>query len=326
MKIAFFDTKPYDKLTFAPLAEKFGYEITFFDERLTPETAAKANGFDATCSFVNDDVKAEAVQTLKDGGVKVMLLRCAGFDSVDLDKAKECGIPVLRVPAYSPDSVAEHAAALLQTVNRKTHLGFNKTRNFNFNIDGLMGIALVGKTAGVIGTGKIGKCSVNILRGFGMKVIAYDAFPDKSSDIEYVDLDELYARSDVITLHCPLFPATKHMINKESIAKMKDGVLLVNSSRGGLINTEDLLVAVKAGKFRGVGLDVCEKEHEYFFEDRSNITDKDPVLNELLQDDRVVLTGHQAFFTEEAMTAIAEVTLNNLKAFIDGAELVNEVK
>lgn len=326
MKIAFFDTKPYDKVTFAPLAEKFGYEITFFTERLTPQTASKAKGFDATCSFVNDEVTAEAVQTLKDCGIKVMLLRCAGFDSVDLNKTKECGIPVLRVPSYSPDSVAEHAIALLQTVNRKTHLGFNRTRQFNFNIDGLMGVALVGKTAGVIGTGKIGKCAVNMLRGFGMKVIAYDAFPDKSSDIEYVTLDEVLAKSDVITLHCPLFPETKHMINKDSIAKMKDGVLLINSSRGGLINTEDLLAAVKAGKFRGVGLDVCEKEHEYFFEDRSDVTDKDPVLNELLQDDRVVMTGHQAFFTVEAMTAIAEVTLNNLKAFIDGAELVHEVK
>ena len=326
MKIAFFDTKPYDKVTFAPLAEKFGYEVTFFPERLTPQTASKAKGFDATCSFVNDEATAEAVQTLKDCCVKVMLLRCAGFDSVDLNKTKECGIPVLRVPSYSPDSVAEHAIALLQTVNRKTHLGFNRTRQFNFNIDGLMGVALVGKTAGVIGTGKIGKCAVNMLRGFGMKVIAYDAFPDKSSDIEYVTLDEVLTKSDVITLHCPLFPETKHMINKDSIAKMKDGVILINSSRGGLINTEDLLAAVKAGKFRGVGLDVCEKEHEYFFEDRSSITDKDPVLNELLQDDRVVMTGHQAFFTIEAMTAIAEVTRNNLKAFAEGAELVNEVK
>ena len=326
MKIAFFDTKPYDKIAFDAVSEKMGYEITYFEERLTPATASKAKGFDATCSFVNDEVTADAVQTLKDGGIKVMLLRCAGFDSVDLAKTKELGIPVLRVPAYSPDSVAEHAIALLQTVNRNTHLGSNRTKEFNFNINGLMGIALVGKTAGVIGTGKIGKCAVNLLRGFGMKVIAYDAFPDKSSDIEYVTLDELYAKSDVITLHCPLFPETKHMINKDSIAKMKDGVLLVNTSRGVLINTEDLLAAVKAGKFRGVGLDVCEKEHEYFYEDRSNITDKDPVLQELLQDNRVVLTGHQAFFTEEALRAIAEVTLGNLKAFVDGAELVNEVK
>ena len=326
MKIAFFDTKPYDKVTFEPLTKEYGYEVTFFEERLTAQSAAKAKGFDATCSFVNDDVNADAVQTLKDGGVKVILLRCAGFDSVDLAKAKECGLPVLRVPSYSPDSVAEHAAALLQTVNRKTHLGFNNTKKFNFNINGLMGVALVGKTAGVVGTGKIGKCSVNILRGFGMKVIAYDAFPDKSSDIEYVTLDELYAKSDVITLHCPLFPETKHMINKDSIAKMKDGVLLVNSSRGGLINTEDLLVAVKAGKFRGVGLDVCEKEHEYFFEDRSDVADKDATLYELLQDDRVVLTGHQAFFTEEAMTAIAQTTLNNFKAFLANEPLVNEVK
>lgn len=326
MKIAFFDTKPYDKETFAPLAKEFGYDITFIEERLTPASASKAKGHDATCSFVNDEVSAQAVQTLKDGGVKVILLRCAGFDSVDLAKAKECGLPVLRVPSYSPESVAEHAIALLQTVNRKTHLGFNNTRKFNFNIDGLMGTMLHGKTAGVVGTGKIGKCAVNILRGFGMKVIAYDAFPDTKSDIEYVTLDELYAKSDVITLHCPLFPATKHMINKESIAKMKDGVILVNSSRGGLINTEELVDAVAAGKFRGVGLDVCEKEHEYFFEDRSDITEKDPTLQKLLAFDNVVLTGHQAFFTEEAMTAIGNVTLNNFKAFLAGEELVNEVK
>lgn len=328
MKIAFFDTKPYDKQTFGPMAEKFGYEVEFFKTRLTAESAHRAQGFDATCSFVNDDVNAEAVQTLKDVGVKVILLRCAGFDSVDLAKAEECGIPVLRVPSYSPESVAEHAIALLQTVNRKAHLAYNNTKKFNFNINGLMGVMLYGKTAGVIGTGKIGKCAINILKGFGMNVIAYDAYPDTKSDIKYVDLDTLYKESDVISLHCPLFPTTKHMINKDSIAKMKDGVILINSSRGGLINTEDLLEAVKLGKFGGVGLDVCEREHEYFFEDRSDLNeqDKDPILRELLSYKTVVLTGHQAFFTIEAMTAIAEVTLNNFKAFVEGKELVNQVK
>lgn len=326
MKIAFFDTKPYDKAAFAPVAEKMGYEVTYIEERLTEESAAKAAGHDATCSFVNDDVNAKALEILKEKGIKVILLRCAGFDSVDLSKAKELGLPVLRVPSYSPESVAEHAAALLQTVNRKTHVGHNRTVKFNFNINGLTGSMLYGKTAGVVGTGKIGKCMVNILRGFGMKVIAYDAFPDTKSDIEYVTLDELFQKSDVISLHCPLFPETKHMVNKDSIAKMKDGVLLVNSSRGGLIKTEDLLEAVEAGKFAGVGLDVCEKEHEYFFEDRSDVTDKDPVLQKLMNNDCVVLTGHQAFFTHEALEAIADVTLNNLKAFEEGKELVNEVK
>lgn len=326
MKIAFFDTKPYDKKTFGPMAEKFGYEVTFIEDRLTPATASKAKGHDATCSFVNDDASAEAVKTLKECGIKAILLRCAGFDSVDLAQAKECGIPVLRVPSYSPESVAEHAAALCQTVNRKTHLGYNRTVNFNFNIDGLMGTMLYGKTVGVVGTGKIGKCAVNIFRGFGMNVIAYDAFPDTKSDIKYVTLDEIWEKSDVISLHCPLFPETKHMVNKDSIAKMKDDVILVNSSRGGLINTEDLVTALENGKFRGVGLDVCEKEHEYFFEDRSDVKDKDKTLEKLLAFDNVVLTGHQAFFTQEAMDAIASVTLNNFKAFLAGEELVNEVK
>lgn len=326
-KIAFFDTKPYDKVTFAPLAEKMGYEITFIEKRLTPATAALAEGHDATCSFVNDEVSAPALEVLKEKGIQVILLRCAGFDSVDLAKAKELGLPVLRVPSYSPTAVAEHAVALLQTVNRKTHLGYNRTVKFNFNIDGLMGTDLRGKTAGVVGTGKIGKIACEILgKGFGMNVIAYDAFPDTNSGLNYVSLDELWEKSDVISLHCPLFPATKHMVNKDSIAKMKDGVLLVNSSRGGLINTEDLIEAVKAGKFAGVGLDVCEKEHEYFFDDHSDDTDKDAVMKELLSLENVVLTGHQAFFTKEATDAIADVTLNNFKAFLAGEELVNEVK
>lgn len=326
-KIAFFDTKPYDKVTFAPLVKEMGYEITFIEKRLTPESAALAEGHDATCSFVNDEVNAAALEILKAKGIQVVLLRCAGFDSVDLAKAKELGLPVLRVPSYSPTAVAEHAVALLQTVNRKTHLGFNRTRQFNFNIDGLMGNDLRGKTAGVVGTGKIGKFTVEILgKGFGMNVIAYDAFPDTSSDIKYVTLDELYAQSDVISLHCPLFPATKHMINKESIAKMKDGVLLVNSSRGGLINTEDLIEGLKNGKFAGVGLDVCEKEHEYFFDDHTSDSVKDATMEELLSFDNVVLTGHQAFFTKEATDAIADITLNNFKSFLAGEPLLNEVK
>lgn len=326
MKIAFFDTKPYDRTIFSQLAQNMGYEINFIEKRLTPESVYLAEGYNATCSFVNDEVSAPVLEKLHAYGIGVVLLRCAGFDSVDLKKAAELGIKVLRVPSYSPAAVAEHAIALLQTVNRKTHLGYNRTTKFNFNINGLMGMVLEGKTAGVIGTGKIGKIAARILKGFGMEVIAFDIFKDLNSGLNYVELDELLARSDVITLHVPLTADNKHMVNKDSIAKMKDGVILINTSRGGLIKTTDLLDAVKAGKFRGVGLDVCEKEHEYFFEDRSNEIMQDDDMLRIAGYNNVVLTGHQAFFTDESMTAIAEVTLNNFKAYLAGEALVNEVK
>lgn len=327
MKIAFFDTKPYDRESFSGLAQEMGYEISFFEERLTPKTVHLAAGHDATCSFVNDEVPASVLESLMSYGIGVVLLRCAGFDSVDLKRAAELGIKVLRVPSYSPTAVAEHAVALLQTVNRKVHLGYSRTTKFNFNINGLMGMDLRGKTAGIIGTGKIGKIAAEILSaGFGMQVLAYDAFPDEKSGLTYVTLDELLQKSDVISLHCPLFPETKHIINKDSIAKMKDGVILVNTARGGLVHTGDLIAALKAGKFRGVGLDVCEKEHEYFFEDHSSEIMQDDELNLLMGFPNVVLTGHQAFFTHEAFAAIAQTTLQNFKDYLDGAPLVNEIK
>ncbi|MBQ7759126.1 2-hydroxyacid dehydrogenase [Anaerotignum sp.] len=325
MKIAFFDTKSYWVDGFAPLAEKYGYEITFIKERLTPATAHMAAGHDATCSFVNDELPAEVVKELKNLGIKVILLRCAGFDSVDLEAAKEAGIPVLRVPAYSPESVAEQGAALLMAVNRMSHHSYARTTKFNFDIAGLTGIALVGKTAGIIGTGKIGQCMINILKGFGMNIIAYDAFPNPNLGLEYVTLDELYARADVISIHCPLMPATRHMINAEAISKMKDGVIFINVARGALVDSEALADALDAGKFRGVGADVCEKEHEYFFENCEN-AEKDPTLARLLANPRFLLSGHQAFLTVDALNAIATVTLDNAKAFLAGAELVNEVK
>lgn len=325
MKIAFFDTKPYDKVTFTPIAKDMGIEIKYFDEKLTKETADLAKGYDASCSFVNDNVTAEAVQTLKDVGVKVILLRCAGFDSIDLEKAKELDMPVLRVPAYSPSSVAEFAVGLLQAVNRKIHIGYNRTQEFNFSIDGLLGRDLRGKTAGVIGTGKIGKVLIEILNGFGMNIIAYDLYPDKSSGIKYVDMDTLYKESDVISLHTPLTPENKHMINKDSIAKMKDDVFLINTARGGLVKTEDLIEALENGKFAGVGLDVCEQEGEYFFEDKSDKPEKDETLKKLLSFDNLILTGHQAFFTKEATDAIAEITLNNFVNYLKDGDVTNEV-
>ena len=328
MKIAFFSTKPYDREAFDPLAEEMGYHIDYFEDRLDSETVSlvKGKGYDATCSFVNDHVDADVVQGLKDSGIKAILLRCAGFDSVDLEKAKELNIPVLRVPAYSPESVAEFAMTLLLAVNRKVHLGYNRTKKFNFEINGLRGSLLKGKTVGVIGTGKIGKSFIDILKGFGMNIIAYDLYPDTKSDIKYVSLDELFSQSDVISLHTPLTPETKHIINSDSIAKMKDGVFLINSARGGLINTEDLIEALAEDKFGGVGLDVCEQEADYFFEDRSDVINKDETLLKLMSFDKLIVTGHQAFFTDESMNAIAHVTLTNLKKFMEDGDLTNQVK
>ncbi|MBQ3568335.1 MAG: 2-hydroxyacid dehydrogenase, partial [Anaerotignum sp.] len=228
-------------------------------------------------------------------------------------------------PAYSPESVAEQGAALLMTINRNTHLGWDRTTKFNFDIAGLTGICLAGKTAGVIGTGKIGQCMINILKGYGMKIVAYDAFPNPNLGLDYVTLDELYAQSDVISIHCPLMPATKHMINAEAISKMKDGVIFINVARGGLVDSEALADALDAGKFRGVGADVCEKEHEYFFENCMD-KEKDPTLARLLANPKFVLSGHQAFLTVDALEQMALITLDNYKAFLAGAELVNEVK
>ena len=326
MKIAFFDTKSYWKDSFAPMAEKYGYEITFFNERLTPATAHLAAGHDATCSFVNDEVPAEVIRELKDLGIKVLLLRCAGFDSVDLAVAKECGLPVLRVPAYSPQSVAEQGAALLMAINRKCHLSYQRTTKFNFDIAGLTGIALYGKTAGIIGTGKIGQCMIDILKGFGMNIIAYDAFPNPNLGLEYVTLDELYARSDVISIHCPLMPATRHMVDKDAFAKMKDGVMIINTGRGQLIHTNALIEGLKNKKIGSAGLDVYEEESEYFYEDQSDKIIDDDTLARLLSFNNVIVTSHQAFFTREALANIASTTLQNIKDFMNHKPLENEVR
>lgn len=327
MKIAFFSAKEYDKKYFEPLSEKLNISITYFKEQLNFDTASLAKGFDATCSFVNDDVNGKVIESLKQMGVKAILLRCAGYDSVDLEKAKELDMPVLRVPSYSPEAVAEHAAALLLAVNRKVHLANNRTKKFNFDINGLMGIALNGKTAGVIGTGKIGKAMINILKGFGMDIIAYDIYQDINSNIKYVSLDELFSKADVITLHVPLTSETKHLINSENISKMKDDAILINTARGALIKTEDLIEALEEGKFAGVGLDVYENERGYFYEDKSYLKEeeRDKLLEKLLSFDRVIVTGHQAYFADVAMEAIAETTLTNLKNYMEKGQLTNEV-
>lgn len=325
MKIMFYDTKPYDKIWFQPMGEEMGFKIKFQEVKLNEDTAVLARNYDAVCIFVNDDARKETIQVLKEIGIKTILLRCAGFNNVDLKAAQEAGIQVLRVPSYSPEAVAEYTMGLLLAVNRKIHRAYVRTRDFNYNINGLMGIDLVGKTAGVIGTGKIGQMMIDILKGFKMRILAYDPYPIEGLDVEYVDLDRLFEESDVISLHCPLTKDTKHIINKKSISKMKDGVILVNTSRGALIHTPDLIDALMERKFTGVGLDVYEEEDEYFFEDKSNeiITDED--LIRLTSFRNVVLTSHQAFFTKDAMEAIARVTLDNAKAVEEGRELKNIV-
>lgn len=325
MKIMFYDTKPYDKIWFQPLGEEMGYKIKFQEVKLNEDTAILAKNYDAVCIFVNDDAGKETIKALKELGVGNILLRCAGFNNVDLKAAKEADIKVLRVPSYSPEAVAEYAMGLLLTVNRNIHRAYVRTRDFNYNINGLMGIDLVGKTVGVIGTGKIGQMMIDILKGFKMHILAYDPYPVKGLDAEYVDLDRLFRESDVISLHCPLTKDTRHIINKKNIEKMKDGVLLVNTSRGGLIDTGDLIDALMERKFAGVGLDVYEEEDEYFFEDKSNdiITDED--LIRLTSFRNVILTSHQAFFTRDAMEAIAKVTMENARAVEEGTELKNQV-
>lgn len=325
MKIAFYDTKPYDKIWFEPMAKEKGFEILFLEEKLNKHTAAFAKDCDAVCIFVNDDAtKKETINRLKDNGVKAILLRCAGFNNVDVKEAQEAGIVCMRVPSYSPRAVAEYSLGLLLAVNRKIHRAYVRTRDFNYSINGLMGIDLVGKTIGIIGTGKIGQAMLSVIRGLDMRVLLYDPYPCKAivdktpeaiesfgKNLQYVDLDTLFKESDVISLHCPLTKDTEYMINKDSIAKMKDGVILVNTSRGGLINTTDLLDALSHDKFAGVGLDVYEEEEEYFFEDRSDENISDADLIRLTSYRNVILTSHQAFFTREAMMSIAEETLEN---------------
>ncbi len=325
MKIAFYSTKPYDKIWFEPLGTQYEFDIQFFEASCNEQSIIFASGCDAVCIFVNDKMNAAMIEKLADYGVKGILLRCAGFNQVDVKAAQAANIPVLRVPSYSPEAVAEHAAALLLSVNRYTHRAYSRTRDFNMNINGLMGKDLYRKTAGVIGTGKIGQAMVRILNGFGMQVLAYDLYPDESLDVTYTDLDELFRRCDVISLHCPLTRETRHMINAQSIAMMKDGVYLINTSRGALIDTGDLIDGLISGKFGGVGLDVYEEEDGLFFEDLSNEIMQDEHLARLMSFPNVLMTSHMGFFTKEAMQAIALETLENAYALEHGKPLENIV-
>lgn len=328
MKILFYGTKDYDQQFFDKLAPEYpGISIKFIEANIHEETASLAGGYDGICAFVNADLGTAVIEELHRQGVKVILMRCAGYNNVDLKTAEKYGIKVLRVPGYSPEAVAEHAMALVLTANCHTHKAYIKCRENNFALNGLMGVNLYQKTAGIVGTGKIGLAMARICRGFGMKVLAYDLYPNKELDfLEYVSLDEIFRRSDLISLHCPLTEETHHLINEESIAKMKDGVILVNTSRGGLIKTDDLIAGIRDHKFYAVGLDVYEEETDFVYEDMSERILQSSTIQRLLSFPNVAMTSHQGFFTEEALTNIAETTLQNAAAFRDGKELKNEVR
>ncbi|WP_321188386.1 2-hydroxyacid dehydrogenase [Roseiconus lacunae] len=317
MRVAVFSTKSYDK-EFLESANEGRHELTFLETRLTGETAALASGHDAVCLFVNDEASGENLQILADLGVRLITLRSAGFNHVDLEKADERNLTVARVPAYSPHAVAEHTVALMLTLNRKIHRAHNRVREANFSLEGLLGFDMRGRTVGVVGTGVIGQATIKILQGFGCHVIAYDPFPSDDADFQYVDLPTLFSSSDIITLHCPLTPETFHLIDAESIAQMQRGVMLINTSRGALVETQAVIDGLKRGDIGYLGLDVYEEEADLFFENLSGDIIQDDQFMRLTTFPNVVITGHQAFFTEEALSAIAKTTLNNVSDFETG--------
>ena len=328
MKIAFFDTKAYDRPSFEQYGREQGIEFTFFETKLNESTAELARGFDGVCVFVNDTVNAQVIDILAKNGVKLLALRCAGYNNVDLNHARG-KLRVVRVPAYSPYAVAEHAMALLLTSIRRIHKAYNRTREFNFSLSGLTGFDLHGKTVGVIGTGKIGKVFINICRGFGMKVLAYDKFPadglDNGDTIRYVTLDELFAGSDIISLHCPLTEDTYHIIDEAALSRCKRGVVLLNTSRGALVDAEALLAGIKSRQVGAACLDVYEEESDLFFEDNSGHILEDDTLARLISMPNVIVTSHQAFLTEEALENIAETTVNNIVGFFRTGQCPNEL-
>lgn len=320
MKITFFSAKGYDKDSFNSIKGQYPeLELEYWETELSAKTAAYVTDSEAVCAFVNADVSRKVLEVLAERGVKLVLMRCAGFNNVDLDAATELGIQVMRVPGYSPEAVAELAMALAMAVNRHIHKAYSRVRDNNFSLNGLVGVDFHGKTAGIVGTGKIGAAMARICYGFGMKVIAYDMYPNKSLDfVEYVDLDTVLRKSDLISLHCPLMTSTYHMINKASIGMMKDGVILVNTSRGGLVDTDDLIEGIRNHKFFGVGLDVYEEEGANVFENHEDDIMMHSTTNRLLSFPNVIITSHQGFFTREALAAISATTLNNAMAYLHG--------
>lgn len=322
-QIAFFDAKPYDKEWFDRINKDF--EIRYYEGRLRPENARLAEGCKAVCAFVNDVVNAKTIEILSKLGTEVILMRCAGYNNVALSAAKD-KLKVLTVPAYSPYAVAEHAMGLILALNRKIPKAYIRTRDFNFSLVGLTGFDLHGKTAGIIGTGRIGKVFIDICRGFGMEIIAHDPNPQDIEGVQFVEKEELFKRSDIISLHCPLTRETRYIIDDAAIALMKKSALIVNTSRGQLIDTEALLSALNEKRIGGAALDVYEEESGLFFEDNSDKIVTDEVISLLVSRPNVIITSHQAFLTEEALRNIAEVTLQNFKDYLDGKELKNEVK
>jgi len=328
MKIAFFDTKPYDRNAFDRFSEKGGISIKYFETKLSEDTVSLAEGFDAVCVFVNDTVNAAVIDRLCGIGIKAVALRCAGFNNVDMKHAYG-RIHVLRVPAYSPYAVAEHTMAMLLTSVRRIHKAYIRTRDFNFSLAGMTGFDLHGKTVGVIGTGRIGRVFIDICRGFGMKVLAYDKFPnaelDNGDTVRYVTLDELFAAGDVISLHCPLTEDTYHIIDEKALEKCKKGVVILNTSRGALVDAEALLNAIKSRKVGAACLDVYEEESDIFFEDFSGHIIEDDILARLISMPNVIVSSHQAFLTEEALSNIAETTVNNILDFFNNGKCPNEL-
>ncbi|MFP5437842.1 MAG: 2-hydroxyacid dehydrogenase [Bacteroidia bacterium] len=323
MKITFFSAKPYDRLYFDKYNTSPDIQTEYYETHLGPHIVNAVEDSFAVCAFVNDKLNAEVLQTLAERGVKVIALRCAGFNNTDLEAAKRLGLRVCRVPAYSPEAVAEHTAAMLLTLNRKTHKAYNRVREQNFSLNGLLGFNLYGKTVGVIGTGKIGKAFCKIMLGFGCTVLAYDIYEDealKAAGIQYLPQNVVLAAADVVSLHCPLTQENHYLINKDTIAHMKPGVVIINTSRGGLICTTDIIEALKEKRVGALGIDVYEQEEKLFFRDLSeNIIDDDNIQR-LMSFPNVLVTAHQAFFTDEALTQIAQVTLNSINAFANGTE------
>lgn len=328
MKIAVYSAKNYDRTYLDAANKAFGFELTYFDFKLDMSTVKTAEGFDAVCIFVNDEGDRNVLEALAKQGVKMLALRNAGFDNVDLDAAKALNVSVVRVPTYSPEAVAEHAIGLMMCLNRKIHRAYQRTRDANFSLEGLIGFNMHNRTAGVIGTGKIGVAALRILKGFGMRLLAYDPYPNQQAldlGVEYVDLHTLYAESDVITLHCPLTPENHHLLNKQAFDQMKDGVMIINTSRGGLIDSPAAIDALKRQKIGSLGMDVYENERDLFFEDKSNDVIQDDVFRRLSSCHNVLFTGHQAFLTEEALLNIAEITLTNLRQLNEGEYCPNQL-
>lgn len=329
MEVAVFGTKSYDRQFLQAAAEGTDIEWTFIEPRLTETTAPLASPFEAICCFVNDEITSGVLHKLSEGMTKLIAMRCAGYNNVDLPKAHELGIQVARVPAYSPYAVAEHAVGLILTLNRKYHKAYNRVREGDFSLQGLLGFDLHGKTVGVIGTGKIGQIFARIMHGFGCKLLAYDVHEAEDCQklgVKYESLDEVLGQSDIISLHCPLLPTTRHLIDYETLGKLKPGAMIINTSRGGLINTMAAIKGLKSGRIGSLGIDVYEEEADLFFEDMSESVIQDDVFARLVSFPNVLVTGHQGFFTQNALEAIAQVTVQNLKEFAAGKELTNEVR